>query len=394
MAAPKIFVSSTCYDLQEIRINLRKFIEDFGYEPIMSDFGDIFYDFDKHVQDSCIEAIRNSDMYILIIGDYYGSLYHEQTMSKTKIPDSVTLKEFKRALEIKKPKIIFINDYVQHDYQSYRKYLEKYYNNYFYNNNVDEKDISDVKSKLKEEVDKNYPFAANSYRYIFHFIDQIYELSIGNAFITFKNSQEIKDNLKKQWAGFLQENLKNRSTNILDGNINILSDKIDRIEEIIRDSFSSINKSNTEELNFDVDRLINNFQLEDLKEIQETLNKVLDSIIYDYDFNDNEINVIIFKEEMTDEKIKEWLSSLTLLLKKFKWSQHIPYEDLFSNFCIETEYSDASVLFENIFKLNSIFIKISGEDQESFIQTVLSKFKPLERIDELNSVIDDDDFPF
>ena len=57
---------------------------------------------------------------------------------------------------------------------------------------------NDDLQKLKEEVDKTYPFAANSYRYIFHFIDQIYELSIGNAFITFKNSQEIKDNLKNK----------------------------------------------------------------------------------------------------------------------------------------------------------------------------------------------------
>ena len=50
MAAPRIFISSTCYDLQEIRFQLRRFIQDIGYEPVMSEFGDIFYDLGDHVQ--------------------------------------------------------------------------------------------------------------------------------------------------------------------------------------------------------------------------------------------------------------------------------------------------------------------------------------------------------
>ena len=44
MAVPRVFISSTCYDLQEIRFQLRRFIQDIGYEPVMSEFGDIFYD--------------------------------------------------------------------------------------------------------------------------------------------------------------------------------------------------------------------------------------------------------------------------------------------------------------------------------------------------------------
>lgn len=42
MAAPRVFVSSTCYDLQEVRYQLRTFIEDFGFIPVMSEYGDIF----------------------------------------------------------------------------------------------------------------------------------------------------------------------------------------------------------------------------------------------------------------------------------------------------------------------------------------------------------------
>src|SRR5688572_3927440 len=123
MATPRVFVSSTCYDLSEIRIQLRKFVEDFGFEPVMSEFGDIFYNFDKHVQDACKDEIEKSHLFILIIGNSYGSLYYE--IMEAEIPDSVTLQEFRKALDTNKPKHIFINQYVNHDYQNFRRTFEK-----------------------------------------------------------------------------------------------------------------------------------------------------------------------------------------------------------------------------------------------------------------------------
>ena len=73
MAAPRVFVSSTCYDLQEVRYQLRTFIEDFGFIPVMSEYGDIFYDYKKHTQDACKDEIEKSQLFILIIGNNYGS---------------------------------------------------------------------------------------------------------------------------------------------------------------------------------------------------------------------------------------------------------------------------------------------------------------------------------
>lgn len=40
MATPRIFVSSTCYDLQEIRFQLRSFIQEYGYEAVLSELND------------------------------------------------------------------------------------------------------------------------------------------------------------------------------------------------------------------------------------------------------------------------------------------------------------------------------------------------------------------
>ena len=41
MAEIKVFVSPTCYDLSILRLQLRLFISNLGYSPIMNDYVDI-----------------------------------------------------------------------------------------------------------------------------------------------------------------------------------------------------------------------------------------------------------------------------------------------------------------------------------------------------------------
>ena len=43
MARPRIFVSSTYYDLKYIRSSLELFIESLGFEPVLSEKGDVPY---------------------------------------------------------------------------------------------------------------------------------------------------------------------------------------------------------------------------------------------------------------------------------------------------------------------------------------------------------------
>ncbi len=48
MAVPKVFVSSTCFDLSEIREQLSRFISNYGFESVLSEHGDVFYHPDLH----------------------------------------------------------------------------------------------------------------------------------------------------------------------------------------------------------------------------------------------------------------------------------------------------------------------------------------------------------
>ena len=73
MTAPRIFISSTCYDLTHIRENLENFIKSLGYIPIRGEKGNIFYAPDKEVMDACVDEVPQCQMLVLIIGGRFGT---------------------------------------------------------------------------------------------------------------------------------------------------------------------------------------------------------------------------------------------------------------------------------------------------------------------------------
>lgn len=68
----KIFISSTCYDLSQIRSDLSDFILSFGYQPVMSEFTSFPIDPDNNTIENCIDNIATVDIFILIVGSRYG----------------------------------------------------------------------------------------------------------------------------------------------------------------------------------------------------------------------------------------------------------------------------------------------------------------------------------
>lgn len=57
MPVPRVFISSTFYDLKYIRENLRYLVRNLGYEPILSEEGSVFYDPSLHVQEACLTEV-------------------------------------------------------------------------------------------------------------------------------------------------------------------------------------------------------------------------------------------------------------------------------------------------------------------------------------------------
>jgi hypothetical protein len=68
MAKPRIFVSSTYYDLRHIRAVLEGFIRQLGYEPVLFEKGAIPFRHDKTLEENCLSEIDACDILILIVG--------------------------------------------------------------------------------------------------------------------------------------------------------------------------------------------------------------------------------------------------------------------------------------------------------------------------------------
>ena len=112
MAKPRIFISSTFYDLRQVRSDLNMFIESLGYETIRNEEGDIPYGKDEALEEYCYKEIKSIDILISIIGGRFGSESKRNTSSISQI-------ELKTALKEGKQVYTFIDKNVLSEYETY-----------------------------------------------------------------------------------------------------------------------------------------------------------------------------------------------------------------------------------------------------------------------------------
>lgn len=92
-----IGVISTDYDLHNTRVNVINKIASLGFRPIAFDSKLFPVQPNLHSHDACIKAIEVMDIVVLLVDRRYGGLY------LGKGPQSITEREFRRALLLKKP---------------------------------------------------------------------------------------------------------------------------------------------------------------------------------------------------------------------------------------------------------------------------------------------------
>lgn len=73
---PSIFVSSTCFDLKQIRADIKAFIEnDLGYDVLLSEQDSFPVNPNISTIDNCLNAVTGrADILVLVIGGRYGSV--------------------------------------------------------------------------------------------------------------------------------------------------------------------------------------------------------------------------------------------------------------------------------------------------------------------------------
>jgi len=85
MRSPAIFISSTCYDLKQLRADLHSYLEAAGFEPVLSEFPNFPVDPDQTTIENCRKVVESrADVFVLVIGGRYGSI-NEQGKSVTNL---------------------------------------------------------------------------------------------------------------------------------------------------------------------------------------------------------------------------------------------------------------------------------------------------------------------
>lgn len=181
MAIPRVFLSSTCYDLKHIRENLKYFVQSIGYEPVLSNEGDVYYDPSAHTHESCIKEVSTCQIFVLIIGGRYGGKFKDSE-------HSITNHEYKEAVRCNIPVFALIEAAVYSDH------------NLFNSNHKKDPEFA-------ERID--FPSCDNIK--IFHFIDEVRQQALNNAIFPFSNFSDMQSYLTKQWAGMMYDFLDKRA---------------------------------------------------------------------------------------------------------------------------------------------------------------------------------------
>ncbi|QSQ09682.1 hypothetical protein H0A61_02061 [Koleobacter methoxysyntrophicus] len=176
MAKPRVFLSSTYYDLKYVRNDLERFIKQLGYEPVMSEKGHIPFGRDEALEQYCYREISTCDIVVHIIGSRIGS-------QSSQMPYSVSQQELKTAYELHKQIYIFIERSVHVEYKTF----------------------------LKNENNPGFtPQYVNDIQ-IYKFIKEIYNYPTNNVIADFDSVNDIIEYLREQWAGLFQRFLQDES---------------------------------------------------------------------------------------------------------------------------------------------------------------------------------------
>lgn len=176
MARPRIFISSTYYDLRQVRDDVERSIRELGYEPVRHEAGSVPYSKEERLETAAYREVELCDVIVAVVGGRFG------TESQEEPGHSISHLELRRALERGIQVFVFVDKNVLGEYSTY---------------------------KLNKDNETIKYSAVNDGR-VFRFLDELYSLPRNNPIASFEVASDITSYLKAQFAGLFQRFLQDQ----------------------------------------------------------------------------------------------------------------------------------------------------------------------------------------
>lgn len=113
-----IFISSTCYDLIDLRHEVAKFLESNGFVTKLSEHPESAFEVapDRDSIQTCLLNVETSDAVVCVVDQRYGGVIRDGDLAGI----SATEAEINHARAKRVPVFAFIRDKAQHDYEQFR----------------------------------------------------------------------------------------------------------------------------------------------------------------------------------------------------------------------------------------------------------------------------------
>ena len=114
-----VFLSSTCWDLVDLRAELFQELRQMGLDPVMSDIAisGFHVERDRNAVETCLANVRVCDVYAIVLSGRYG-----ESLEKIGYPDlSTTHLEYREAREHGKPIYMYVRDRLEADYAIWKR---------------------------------------------------------------------------------------------------------------------------------------------------------------------------------------------------------------------------------------------------------------------------------
>lgn len=261
MAVPRVFISSTYYDLKQARNNIGDFIKSLGYEPIMHERSGVAYTQTEPLEIDCYHELASCDIVVCIIGNHFGSKSLENDLS-------ITMNEINTAIKNKKKVYIFIANDVFIENRTYEQ----------------NKDTGTFKSAYTDDIK------------IHEYISELKSNNKIHVIESFETTEQIIRTLKLQFAGLFQ-NLLAREASMTEAKTAYdLQETADGIKNIV-EQFAE--EKETFFAHFDSTIIANNLVLTTLKKYLGFEKAAF--YANDYDALSEILKMAGYEEELSDE---------------------------------------------------------------------------------------------